>query len=560
MGEIKVAGFITDWLRADGSASYGAVGWYRVKNALEKLGHTVYGKTHLGGTMENALKHTVALGEKGNIWFWKPVDNEGIHVFLDTAKHFTGAKLILDLDDHPFVHNEKHPLYEKLVKKRPMMEAMILLSDHIVVSTEPLKQALKKYGKKITVIPNAIDPEIWKVKKAEARADNIIRIGWIGSGSHLADTHIINGAFNRILAKYPNVEIHLCGFVDNDSSRGEREFHHKPTIGYKEYPQYVADLDLDIAVAPLMDSEFNRAKSNIKWLEHSMLATPMVLSNVTPYKECVEDRKTGFLAKGEDQWVKYLSWLIEDPLRRKTMGEAAKKKVMAEYLISKQLPKYEKLFNDISEKDITVYTVVSGPAHGLIEEQCTDGATFVAFAPCQSDTWEIRPPYDKFKENRRNSRIQKIMPHLFIDSEYSIYIDSNFRLKVPPQQLIDEFLKDHDVAVFKHGGRDCVYDEVDACVALQKDSPQALSEQAAAYAKIGWPQHSGLAAGAVIIRRHTPLVARWNEAWWAQYCRYSVRDQISFPLAFPLDKINLIEGPMVEKHPYFEFRPHREKK
>jgi hypothetical protein len=32
----------------------------------------------------------------------------------------------------------------------------------------------------------------------------------------------------------------------------------------------------------------------------------------------------------------------------------------------------------------------------------------------------------------------------------------------------------------------------------------------------------------LIIRRHTKAVAQFNDAWWSEYCRHSVRDQISF--------------------------------
>lgn len=552
----KVAGFITDWLRPDGSASYGAVGWYRVINPLEKLSYKWYGKTILGGDPETAMMNSVLMGKKGNIWLHKPVDNPGIHVFLDTAKHFTESQLILDLDDEPFEHNKAHPLYDKLKEKEPLMRKMIALSDHIIVSTEPLKESLKQYGKKITVIPNSIDPAIWEVKKKE-RNDGKIRIGWMGSGSHLADTHIINEAFDEILKKYPHVEIHMAGFVDNDSERNDREFHHRPTMGYKEYPQFLADMDLDIAVAPLMDSKFNRSKSNIKWLEHSMLETPMVLSDVTPYKECVKNYKTGYLAANKSQWVKYLSWLVENKEKREEIGKAAKAVVLEKYTIDLQLPKYEKLFDRLMKKKIAVYTALVGGIDDLNEGQKTEGANFIAFSDHASETWDVRKPYDKFTDNRRNSRIQKIMPHLFLDCEYSIYLDANIELLVPPQQLIDQFLKDKDIAVFKHAGRDDIYQEREAILFYKKEEPEILFEQTSAYVHMGIKDHSGLSECGVIIRRHTPRINDLNEKWWAHYCRYGVRDQMSFPVVFPLEEVHQITPCGAWNHPYFKMINHK---
>lgn len=549
----KVIGILTDYLRPDGSESYGGVGWYRLKNPLEKLGHKVLGKISLG-TPQLALD----LKEKGDIWFWKPVDNTGMNVDIDTAVKFTGAKMVLDIDDEPFDINEGHPLYKEIKEKSERVRRMIEISDWIVVSTPQIKESLKSFGKRITVIPNAIDPKIWEVKRKK-RTDSKIRIGWVGSGSHRADTPVVNEVFDKILKKYPNVEIHLCGFVSNDSNRGNREFHHKGTMSYAPFPQFLADLDLDIAVAPLIDTKFNRSKSNIKWLESSMLEIPMVLSKIPPYQGTVKHEKTGFLAKGTHEWVKYLSMLIESKELREKIGKEAKKEVLENYLIEKQLPKYEQLFEKLRTKDITVYTSNVGGFDKLIEDQNTEGADFVAYTDQASDTWEVREPYKLFKNDRRNSRIQKIMPHLFIDTKYSIYLDGNIKLKVPAQQLIDEFLKDKDIAVFRHIGRDCVYKEAEACVALQKGSIKELSEQVTAYAKKGHPYHAGLCECGVIIRRHTKEVEEMNEKWFCQYVRYSERDQISFPIAFPLDKVEQIEG-SAWRHPFFEMYGHLNEK
>jgi len=36
----------------------------------------------------------------------------------------------------------------------------------------------------------------------------------------------------------------------------------------------------------------------------------------------------------------------------------------------------------------------------------------------------------------------------------------------------------------------------------------------------------------VLIRKHTDRVKRLNERWWAEICRGSLRDQISFPFVW----------------------------
>lgn len=548
--KLSVLGLNTDWGRPNCEGKYGGVGWYRIINPLEKIGAEV----KRGAFSLKGAQTALEMRQLGEIWVTKPMVSPEVITELFADRDFTGAKIVLDIDDDPFTLNPDHPAYEMFKAQAPQHKMFIEMADHVICSTENIRKVVEKYNPKCTVIPNAIDPDIWKVKKPKKRTDGKIRIGWFGSASHMADMPIFLPVVEAIEKKYDNVEFHIVGFVDTEITEKNR-FHHPPTKGYEEYPQFIADMDLDIALAPLLDTQFNSCKSNIKFLEHAMLETPMVLSDVTPYKECVKNYKTGYLAKNTAQWVKYLSWLIESEDKRKEIGKAAKKYVESEWLIEKQLPKYEKLFKKLKKKDITVYTANVGGFDKLEDCQEDLTANYVAFTEQTSDTWDCQKPYDKFKDNRRNSRIQKLMPHLFIETEYSIYLDGNIRLTVPAQKLIDEYLKDKDIAVIRHIGRDCVYDEADACNALKKGNPEELAEQVKHYAKQNWPRHKGLAECGVIVRRHTKEVETMNEKWWAHYCRFSERDQISFPLAFPMDKVELIEE-SYWRHPWLESNEH----
>lgn len=152
--------------------------------------------------------------------------------------------------------------------------------------------------------------------------------------------------------------------------------------------------------------------------------------------------------------------------------------------------------------------------------------------------------YDKFKDPRRNSRIQKVMPHKFMDCDYSIYMDGNMKLLVSPEELVERYMKGYDIAFFKHGGRDCIYDEAIEVAKLGLDSVEAIIEQAKFYEDHEYGKHKGLLQGGFIIRRHNERTARFNEAWWADYCRFSRRDQLSLMPAIDTSEVivNAIEG------------------
>lgn len=188
---------------------------------------------------------------------------------------------------------------------------------------------------------------------------------------------------------------------------------------------------------------------------------------------------------------------------------------------------------------ITVITSICGAKDHLMDNQVKGGAKFVAYLDETqwSDTWEIIKAYDKFKDPRRNSRIHKLLIHKYVDTEYSIWIDGNIRLLKSPEEIIERYLKDHDFAVFRHPTRDCVFDEFIQCAKLNLDDTETIIEQAKAYEDAGFAKHKGLNECGILIRRHTPKVEAFNNAWWGEYTRYSRRDQVSF--MFAAEKVGL---------------------
>ena len=180
-----------------------------------------------------------------------------------------------------------------------------------------------------------------------------------------------------------------------------------------------------------------------------------------------------------------------------------------------------------------------------------------------SDTWTIKQAYDKFKSPRRNSRVPKILSHQYSDEDYTLWIDANIELISDPHRLIDE-LEDYDILIFKHGTRDCLYDEARICAVGGLDDPETIIEQVKGYEDRGFAKHKGLAECNFIFRRNNERVEAFNNAWWSEHCRHSVRDQISFMYA--VDKtgvkvkmINLpFEGDDMEANrgDYFKIKAH----
>tara|TARA_B100000315_G_C14567517_1_gene583734 strand:- start:711 stop:1370 length:660 start_codon:yes stop_codon:yes gene_type:complete len=160
--------------------------------------------------------------------------------------------------------------------------------------------------------------------------------------------------------------------------------------------------------------------------------------------------------------------------------------------------------------------------------------------------------YDRFKSNRMNSKIFKILPHLFFDADYSIWVDCNIFLKVASEDLIN-LLGEKNIAVVRHPNNNCIYDEAKVVIKAKLDDPEVVNEQINRYKRNGYKKNQGMGMCGIIVRKHTERIGRLNEKWWAEICRGSSRDQISFNYVFKQD-IRYIDWPGSYNNNLF-FRP-----
>lgn len=204
---------------------------------------------------------------------------------------------------------------------------------------------------------------------------------------------------------------------------------------------------------------------------------------------------------------------------------------------------------------LSIFTSVTESRGHLREEQDTTDGEFVAFVsqPWSSFIWKERPAYDRFASPERNARAPKILAHHFVTATCSIWLEANISLKVPASLLVEEWLKECDLATFAHQKRSCTYDEAVACANQGLDSSRQITEQMTRYRQLGLPEQYGLPEPCVIARRHTRRVEEFNNLWWSEWCRYSIHEHLSMAFAAHQTglKINLVT-PHKMIHPYIK--------
>jgi len=184
-----------------------------------------------------------------------------------------------------------------------------------------------------------------------------------------------------------------------------------------------------------------------------------------------------------------------------------------------------------------VYTAILEDYDTLLEPRVReDGIRYVCVtdrAPSETKGWEVLLTERTEAHPRLQQRSYKILSHrLFPESEITLYVDGNFELLVDPRDLAERYLADSDIALFRHPQRDGIFAELEACAVLGKEDPETLAAVAAKYRAEGLPEVGFLFAGGLILRRHTPAIADFNEAWYEELLQSTYRDQP--PLGYTL--------------------------
>jgi hypothetical protein len=164
-------------------------------------------------------------------------------------------------------------------------------------------------------------------------------------------------------------------------------------------------------------------------------------------------------------------------------------------------------------------------------------------------SWQIRSLNFNKLDDVRNQRWHKIHPHvLFLEYERSVWVDAN--IDIIDKEVFNDIEKtmkeSRKISVAPHPSRNCVYDELDACIALGKDDKKVMEEQIQLIKNNGFLEKQGLFDTSIIYREHhDEQVVDIMEDWWWWIEHYSRRDQLS--LNYILWKKGIKIVPLSEK-------------
>ncbi len=251
----------------------------------------------------------------------------------------SNIRIVYDIDDLLLTLPEDHPEHAIYAPKSAAVFRWLLEANEVWVSTEALRHEVFQINPRTHVVPNYIDDKLWiKAKMSAVKRDpkDPVRILYMGTQTHSADFELVKNVLKRLRDEFSTgIEINLIGILPNASSE---EFYKTITppqgIG-SSYPAFVNwicnEPTFDIGIAPLVDNDFNRCKSAIKFMDYSALGLASVASDLNGYV-LIRNGENGFRVKNtEDSWYTALKTLITDSSLRSRMQLKAQKEIFERF-------------------------------------------------------------------------------------------------------------------------------------------------------------------------------------------------------------------------------------
>ena len=272
---------------------------------------------------------------------WRPDCTPAMAESLIRRVQAAGAKLVYQMDDDlPTLLGAD----EETARRRQIAGVFLAGADGVIVSTAALRARYAGQNSRIRIAPNALDERLLACREISQPAGGPIRLGYMGTLTHDEDLALLLPALHRLHeSAQAGLELQIIGGLARRESAARFAqspfpvtFLAPPVVEYPQFlPWFTANVTWDIALAPLRDTPFNRAKSDIKFLDYAALGAAGIYSHLPVYAETVRHGETGLLAANDAQsWAAAIQTLIEQPDLRVELAANARRYLFRERILA----------------------------------------------------------------------------------------------------------------------------------------------------------------------------------------------------------------------------------
>ncbi|SEQ48267.1 MULTISPECIES: glycosyltransferase [Pseudomonas] len=252
---------------------------------------------------------------------------QGINQIEEGRYAFSKAFRVIDMDDY-YVDVPKKSIHRNAMPKDvdKLIQVVLDRVDRFVASTAPLADAFSKYHRDIRVMPNYLPVDWWGNLKAERRVGPKPRVGWIGGTSHTGDLELLVDVLKELADEVDWIFMGMCP----EKLRPYIKEFHKP-VPIEPYPEKMASLNLDLALAPLEQNRFNECKTNLRLLEYGACGFPVICTDIVTFRSGLP---VTFVQNETKAWVDAIRMHLSDMDATAKAGDALREAVLRDWMLN----------------------------------------------------------------------------------------------------------------------------------------------------------------------------------------------------------------------------------
>lgn len=309
---------------------------YRALNLAKSLSLNGYDATVIHCSEQSIIYRDLIANHK-NIVFQRVFDEQGnIADMYKVARDF-GVKCIGEIDDLIFpdtieevgsVKGGEWDIDEAMFVAKGY-ESFLSKMDFCITSSDVISSYIESKLKiKAITVKNKIDKDLIKEKTLDKPDHDSIKLVYSsGTYSHKEDFKIIEYSLYDILKNNNKFELTLLGNVQVSSEfLALKNVNLIPLLDYQSMLNELSKND--VLLVPLVNSDFNNAKSNVKFIEASLAKVATIASNVKEYNIVMKDALSKNLINSDSNWSDIIKSCLTDKGRVVNDAKTAHKNVI----------------------------------------------------------------------------------------------------------------------------------------------------------------------------------------------------------------------------------------
>lgn len=266
--------------------------------------------------------------------------------FID-ASNATNVPYVYELDDNLVEVPTDKDTRGFYASYKPFLLDLIRNAAAVTASTDLLAEKVRSYNEHVEIVPNKISARLWGGALTE-RGEHAPRLLYMGTRTHDDDLAFVLPAIELARKTYPDLRLSLIGVTSSEDLPDWVDVIQLENEN-KSYSQFVPWIktqvgEVDLAIAPLMQGEFNSFKSGLKVLDYAALGLPVLASKVPSYQNLLGPQPpvgVSLLQNSTEAWAQSIVTKLGQRSTLREHGQALREWVFENHALEPTLGAYD---------------------------------------------------------------------------------------------------------------------------------------------------------------------------------------------------------------------------